>query len=208
MENIFKKAIGFIAVFAAILVIGTGGKASAASLELTQQQKEDYYKQYVELAAEVDATYPGANITVNSMDEFKEEDWKSPEEFKQYLITRATLTITFNDNDNGGIAPRSVATKTKKASLNGVARDISVTGSFNTQLNSSSGAQQFAGIRSITSKLASGSGTWSQTGYDYSLIDGGRTYSMDIGGKLNLAGVTTSHRAHVEFHCNSNGSIS
>jgi hypothetical protein len=66
-----------------------GEVASAAPLELTQKQKEDYYKQYVELAAQVTAENPGTNLSVVPIDEFK--DWVEPEEFKKRLIDRANL---------------------------------------------------------------------------------------------------------------------
>ncbi|MFM1653177.1 hypothetical protein ACI7RC_13860 [Brevibacillus sp. B_LB10_24] len=70
-----------------------GEVASAAPLELTQKQKEDYYKQYVEIAAQVDAEYPGKDLTVVPIDEFKPEDWIEPEEFRKICIARAHAII-------------------------------------------------------------------------------------------------------------------
>ena len=65
---------------------------SEVPLELTQEQKEDYYKQYVEIVEEVNAEGNGAYyLEVEPFDEFKEEDWIEPEEFRQIAIDRTQL---------------------------------------------------------------------------------------------------------------------
>ena len=64
---------------------------SVTPLELTQEQKEDYYKQYVEIVEEVMREYPDTTIEVVPFDEFKEEDWVEPEEFRQIAIDRTQL---------------------------------------------------------------------------------------------------------------------
>lgn len=64
----------------------------------------------------------------------------------------------------------------------------------------------FTRIKSISSYVTSG--TWRQTGYTSSLIDGGRTYSITVGGKYTLNSITTGHNVNVEFHCTSTGGIS
>ena len=64
---------------------------SVTPLELTQEQKEDYYKQYVEIVEEVMREYPDTTMEVVPFDEFKEEDWVEPEEFRQIAIDRTQL---------------------------------------------------------------------------------------------------------------------
>ena len=64
---------------------------SEVPLELTKEQKEDYYKQYVEIVEEVMREYPDTTMEVVPFDEFKEEDWVEPEEFRQIAIDRTQL---------------------------------------------------------------------------------------------------------------------
>ena len=64
---------------------------SEVPLELTKEQKEDYYKQYVEIVEEVMREYSDTTMEVVPFDEFKEEDWVEPEEFRQIAIDRTQL---------------------------------------------------------------------------------------------------------------------
>lgn len=64
----------------------------------------------------------------------------------------------------------------------------------------------FTGINSISSSASTGS--WSQTGYTPSSIDGGRTYSIIVGGKLTINSLTSNRNVSVEFYCDSKCSIS
>ena len=64
---------------------------SEVPLELTKEQKEDYYKQYVEIVEEVIREYSDTTMEVVPFDEFKEEDWVEPEEFRQIAIDRTQL---------------------------------------------------------------------------------------------------------------------
>jgi hypothetical protein len=86
---------------------------------------------------------------------------------------------------------------------------ISFEGSFETQLNSNTpdGRQLFSAMNSISSKIENGSGNWIQTGYHYSIVDGGRSYLITVGGKYSESGVSSSHLIGVEFYCNKNGGI-
>jgi hypothetical protein len=209
MKNISRMVKGVIALFTAFIVFGLVEVAPAASLELTQKQKEDYYKQYVEIVAEVAAENPGVNISLVPIDEFKPEDWVKPEEFKKYVIDRANATIIVEPQKLDGITPYSGvgATKIATIKIGSTTRSISVTGSFETQYSDIHKRQLFSGVRSITSKVASEGGTWTQTGYEASLIDGGRTYVIIVGGKYTQSGVTTTHLIDVEFYCGAYGSV-
>ena len=68
---------------------------SEVPLELTKEQKEDYYKQYVEIVEEINAEGNGAyTLEVEPFDDFKEEDWIEPGEFRQMAEDRATWEFT------------------------------------------------------------------------------------------------------------------
>lgn len=64
---------------------------SVTPLELTQEQKEDYHKQYVEIVEEINAEEGTNYMEVDPIDEFKPEDWVEPEKFRQLAIVRAYM---------------------------------------------------------------------------------------------------------------------
>ncbi|RST76408.1 hypothetical protein D4T97_006475 [Siminovitchia acidinfaciens] len=63
-------------------------------LELTQELKEDYHKQYVEIVKEINAEEGTNHLEVVPIDEFKPKDWVVPEKFRQLAIERATMEFT------------------------------------------------------------------------------------------------------------------
>lgn len=65
---------------------------SLTPLELTQEQKKDYYKQYVEIVEEINAEEGKNHLEVVPMDQVK--DWVEPEEFRQLAVDRATSNFT------------------------------------------------------------------------------------------------------------------
>lgn len=67
---------------------------SVTALELTQEQKEDYHKQYVEIVEEINAEGGKNHLEVVPINEFYPEDWVEPEEFRQLAVERATLEFT------------------------------------------------------------------------------------------------------------------
>ena len=76
----------------------TNGQAvevvSMTPLDLTQEQKEDYYKQYVEIVKEINAEEGKNHLEVGPIDKFKPEDWVEPEIFRQIAEDRATWEFT------------------------------------------------------------------------------------------------------------------
>lgn len=69
---------------------------SVTPLELTQEQKEDYYKQYIEIVKEINAEEGIIHLEVVPINEFKPEDWVEPEKFKQSAVERAHWEFTSN----------------------------------------------------------------------------------------------------------------
>ena len=55
---------------------------SVTPLELTQEQKVDYHKQYTEILEQVNAEYPIRQLELVPLNEFEEEGWVEPEEFR------------------------------------------------------------------------------------------------------------------------------
>ncbi|MFT9849908.1 putative periplasmic lipoprotein [Aneurinibacillus sp. REN35] len=69
------------------------GVLRVTPLELTQEQKEDYYKQYVEIVEKVNSDYD-KDLELIPLEEFKPEEWVTPEDFEQIATDRATIEFT------------------------------------------------------------------------------------------------------------------
>ncbi|MCG3086075.1 MULTISPECIES: hypothetical protein [Anoxybacillus] len=113
-----------------------------------------------------------------------------------------------SSKESGTITPQSIASKTKTTTIQvgQTVQTLYVTGTFKTQYSDVHKRQLFSGVKSISSK-ASGSGTWTQTGYSVELIDSGRTYVITVSGKYSYNGATYTISTSIEFYCNANGSI-
>ncbi|MEI3607303.1 hypothetical protein SPD48_16610 [Pseudogracilibacillus sp. SE30717A] len=65
-----------------------------APLKLTQEQKEDYHNQYVDIVNEINDGDSINHLEVLPLDEFKQEDWIEPEEFRKLAVDRASWEFT------------------------------------------------------------------------------------------------------------------
>ena len=100
-------------------------------------------------------------------------------------------------------------TKTAKVEANDKSFEIAVTGTFTTQYNSTTQRQHFQSVDSITSKISSGSASWTQTGYDEQSLDAARTVAIHVSGTLKVAQATFRNKlAYVEFYCSDKGKVS
>ena len=202
-----KQIIGMVLI--CVMVIGMSASASAATLTLDEETKEEYYLQYIEIAKEV-SKESELDISVLPIDEFQEEDWRAPQEFRDFITEVAYWHLTCTDSGYDTLT-RSTASATKSTTVTADGRSytLSITGSFKTDLNTSFGQQRFSGINSITSKLTGSTGTWTQTGYESQSMDAARTYGITVSGKLTIAGAVFSNKlAYVEFYCNGQGVVS
>ncbi len=202
-----KQIIGIVLV--CVMVIGMSASASAATLTLDEETKEEYYLEYIEIAKEV-SKEAELDISVLPIDEFQEEDWRAPQEFRDFITEVAYWHLTCTDGGNDTLT-RSTASATKSTTVTADGRSytLSITGSFKTDLNTSFGQQRFSGINSISSKLTGSTGTWTQTGYESQSMDAARTYGITVSGKLTIAGAVFSNKlAYVEFYCNGQGVVS
>ncbi|MGE7920771.1 hypothetical protein ACQKM9_17810 [Viridibacillus sp. NPDC093762] len=200
-----SKVFSALFAFACIFIIANN-KASAAEA-LTQGQKEALHEQYVEILNEVKSTVVWGNslvgIEVAPISEFKEDEWVSPETFKQ----RAVDATQANAVDiNSGITPYSSSSASHNKNINHGSSSVSMTiqATFTTQL--SSGRQVFTNYSGLS--VTASSGTWKTTGVDARIIDGGRTYTFTIGGQLTYVGLVSSHTINTDFLCSSSGVVS
>lgn len=202
MKKFSKLVKSAVVLCTAFLVIGHAGAASAA--ELSQDQKDAYYKQYVEIVKEVVSEHPGVSLEVAPAEEFQPEDWVDPAIFKKIAEERASAKFVVTDNKGFSVMSTASASKTATLNSNGASVTLTINGSFETSL--AGGRQVFSGINSITSSTNKGS--WTQTGYEYDLYDASRTYGITVGGKVTLNGLTSSHNVFVEFYCGATGVVS
>ncbi|PLR95784.1 hypothetical protein [Bacillus sp. T33-2] len=63
-------------------------------LKLTQEQKEDYYKQYAKIIEQVNLEYSDTQLELVPLNEFKEEEWVEPDEFRRIASDMATMEFT------------------------------------------------------------------------------------------------------------------
>lgn len=189
------------ALFATFLVFGIVGKASAS--ELTQEQKESYYKEYVNILEKTNAKYD-SDVKILPIEELKATDWVSTEEFSE--IAEGMATAVWGEVPSKEISPYAASTGSKTVGTRLKGKDINVTvkGSFNTILVND--RQVFSPfINSITS--SSNIGDWDQIDYTPSLIDGNRTMNVDVSGKWTYNSLYDTTIVSVSFYCSSSGSI-
>ena len=216
-KQIHRAKKGFASLFAIILALVTAETASAVTLDLTQEQKEEYYKQYVEIVDKAMEKKTGINIELSPMEDFPLEAWVKPKEFEARIQDMVEQHLA---REREMLNALSSTTKEAVTNLNGETSkttyiyvpdstwQIEVTGKFETQYNPYNGRQLFANADNISSKVISSFATWEQTSYEVSLIDGGRTYSIRIEGVLSVSGASFEKAFTIEFHCNEVGKIS
>lgn len=207
------KTIKIITSLVLLLTIFTLGnlKSDASSVDLSKEQKIDYYKQYEEIVNEINSQEPNSTLELGSFEGFTSEDFIEPSKFKEYAIQRSNVQFTLISDSNAGITPFSVtyASKQKSVKSNDLNITVTINGSFHTQYSSIHKRQLFNGVQSITTNISKG--TWTKStsdGYSARLLDGGRTYEIIVSGKITINNISSSHHISLEFYCNTNGSVS
>lgn len=185
-----------------ILFCSMGVAVNAAPNNFSETAKQDYYEKYTEIVADV-ASKTERDISLLPMDEFTEEDWLPPEEFRSLITALANWVKDCNELDSSS---KASATKSSKITIDGRDYSLSITGDFNTAFRSYTERYHFSGLNSFTSSMQGG--TWEQTGYEYLRIDAGRTYAAYISGEYTVAGAVFENvLAYVEFYCGANGDV-
>lgn len=185
-------------------------------LSLTDEEKRQYYEQYLEIIDRAMQKKPGLSTNVVPIEEFDDKYWVTPEEF-EIMIQEGVeqhLATEREKIDNMLITPEPVitnadgsTTKTTYIYFPDILKTIEVTGHFETQYNEIYDRQLFIKADNISTKLAYPRGTWEQTSYRVSLIDGGRTFSIRIEGNFDYNGLHFEKAFTIEFNCDVNGKI-
>ncbi|MBU8881329.1 peptidase M56 [Bacillus sp. FJAT-29790] len=197
-----------------------GEVASAASLELTQEQKEEYYKQYAEIIEKAIDKKSGLSTELVPIEDFKESDWQEPQAFEKriqagveaFLATeRETLAAVSTDLKPAVTNPNGETTKARYLYIPDIVIKIEVTAIFDTQLAEDKGRQLFSNVDAISTKLAGSlvnrGAKWEQTFQKATILDGGRTYRIYIEGIFDYNGLTTEKAFTIEFDCDEFGNI-
>ncbi len=191
-------------------------EASAAPLELTQQEKEAYHKRYVDAVKWLNEQKVGLSMEVGPIEQFEDAAWRDPDIFEKNI--RATVEnhlakeremrqgLSEKDKEAERQAEGKVAKKAYMY-ISEVINVVEVAANFQTQYSEADGRQVFSGVDEITIQELGTSGTWEQTSADVSLIDGGRTYVIDIEGTWNGLGVTFEKAFTMEFNCDQYGDV-
>ncbi|MCM3006881.1 hypothetical protein [Priestia koreensis] len=197
-------AVGFSASSAS----STSKTAMTVKYEVTQKQKEAYYKEYGEIIKKVNEANPGKELTLVPFKEFKEEDWVTPEQFEKIAVKRVKMEFSLSKGNDNEIYSISTVTKTKSTTISsyGVSRSINVIGDFTTSYDQDRRRSFFVMCNSITTKLE-GTGSWSVSKIKKELTDNERTCAVTIIGEYGLNGISSSHRISQEFYCNADGSV-
>lgn len=180
-------------------------ESQQAAVILDEATKLAYHAEYQKIAEEVNEEL-NAYISVNPMEDFAENEWVTPEEFREIITAIASWNIVCTDT---AMSARSMssATKTDTIEISGKSYTIAITGRFSTMLVNS--RQVFDGIDTITSEADSSVGTWTQTGYESALLDQRRTYSITVSGTFVVAGATFRNMlAEADFYCGATGVVS
>ena len=151
----------------------------------------------------------GIDISVLRMDEFCDDDWCTPDEYRNFLTKIATMDININTPSDVQTFSNNSCRKSVTIREQNTSFTIDVTGNFRTQYNKDLRRQMFADVTSVSSSMRSSSGRWTQTSYDYLFMDSSRTCGINVVGDLTIASATFRNKtAHVEFYCDSEGGIS
>ncbi|MGG2104570.1 hypothetical protein [Lysinibacillus pakistanensis] len=185
-------------------------------LSLTDEEKRQYYEQYLEIIERAMQKKTGLSFGVVPIEEYKDEYWITPQQFENDVESwlEEHLATEREKIDNMLITPEPVITNTDGSTTKttyiyfpDILKTIEVTGHFETQYNEVYDRQLFIKADNISTKLAYPRGTWEQTSYRVSLIDGGRTYSIRIEGNFDYNGLHFEKAFTIDFNCDVNGKI-
>ncbi len=178
-------------------------------LNLTQEQKEEYYQKYVAILEKINAQYnENFELELEPITEYLDAYWIEVEDFEKLAKERANMSIAVLENSQS-YHPMSVP-KTAKLQIGSKEANIIFNGSFDTQLDFTppEGRQVFSVFHSISSEAANGDGSWTQVGYSDFLIDSVTTYVIEVAGQYSQSGIISTHAMALEFYCDKYGGIS
>lgn len=182
-------------------------EVSPTLLNLTQEQKEDYYQKYVAVIEDINEEH-NADLKLEPITTFFDDDWVEVDTFKKRAKERIDVSIAVSKNKER-YHPASVP-KTVTLKMGSKKENIVFEGSFDTQLNENTpkGRQLFSLFNGITSEAEDSNVNWNQYGNVALLKDDGATYLIEVSGNYSQYGIISTHTIPLEFDCNKNGGIS
>lgn len=183
--------------------------------KLADEQKQMYHQKYVEIVEEAMKQKSGVMLEVSDIDEFEEENWVEPEQFKeniqtmisQHLQEEREIIGTMNADEEGEMLGKF----TKKSAYiytPNILTKIDVNVHFETNFDEMHQRQLFISADRITSNIENPSkGEWKQTAAYSKRIDSGRTYLIQIEGILSKAGASIEKVFTIEYKVNEKGRI-
>lgn len=178
-------------------------------LNLTQEQKEDYYQEYIAIIEKINVENgEDFQLELESLTAFLDEYWIKVEDFEKLAKERADTSIVVLENIES-YSPMS-APKTVKLQIGSNEANIIFDASFDTKYNPNvpGGGQLFSTFNGITSEAENANGSWIQIGYNASLMDNKSTYVIDVSGKHSQSGIISTHTMSLKFNCDKYGGIS
>lgn len=187
-----------------------------SSHPLTEEQKQQYYEQYKKIVKKANEQKVGSTIGLSPFEEFNH--WVTPEKFKKEIQSMLEADLKTEREE---IAARSSDLEPAVTDLDGettkptyiyipnIIRKIEVTAKFKTQYNAELDRNIFVGVDNVSTQFAkySGPGTWKQTSYKASLVDGGKKYKIRIEGIFSLSNISNEKAFTIEFNCDEFGGI-
>lgn len=191
---------------------------ASVPLQLTQEQKEDYHKQYEEIVKRANETKIGIKLGVASIAEFENGDWVEPHDYEQRIqehidsflaSEREALSKLSSTTTEAIIGSNGEMKKTAHLYVSDKIFLVEVSVEFDTQYQAYRKGQVFSKVDHITSQIGSttSSGEWKQTFSEAKLVDNGRTYSLLIEGVYTLNNIATQKAFTIEFSSDSLGNI-
>ena len=74
-------------------------EAAPIPLNLAQEQKEQYYNQYLKIVEDLSVEYPSVIMELVPLDEFLDDDWVEPKEFEEQIVDFIKNNFFFDEQE-------------------------------------------------------------------------------------------------------------
>lgn len=206
------------AMLLGVIVLFSFNPNTFAATTLTEDEKKQYYQEYLKIAEELRVEYPDAfNFEVTNFEDFKDRDWVEPEQYRKTIIPIINGKIEVSD-----VAPPSIdvvpsftilgasATPTKYASVKNSSGNtigtVVINATVSTQHKASAGGQVISGISGVSSYTMDILADWAQTGASTVKVND-RKWDLKVAGKYAQSGVIISDILVVSYSCDAYGAI-
>lgn len=159
-------------------------EATAIPLNLTQEQKEQYYQKFVAVIENINVVND-QELHLNPITAFLDEHWIEVKDFEKLAQERADASIVVLENKeryHPGSVPKTVTLK-----MGSEKENIRFEGSFDTQhtFNIPGGGQIFSVFNGISSETGGSHGNWNQYSNVALLKNDGATFFIEVSGNYS-----------------------